>query len=231
MSAPSPVVSYVDGKDWGRNAHFTCLATAGAPPGLRMLWHALEQACGSGARPALGAILSSGACTSGMTAAKQGMELEFHQLLWAAEDASTSISKLKQKTWSAGDGSLVVGASDGRIRLFDRHTLSRPSAVIPSLGCGVTFVDVDQQGQYILATTDHFMLLLQVLPGCAAALYMHHSMGQVIKKRGYVKVLLGCTACKAAWCGMPNDIAWHTLMVRVQRAAHLSEMLRQRCAD
>ncbi|KAH9610140.1 hypothetical protein KSS87_003452 [Heliosperma pusillum] len=64
---------------------------------------------------------------------------------------------------STGDGSIVVGSIDGKIRLYSKTSMRQAKTAFPSLGSPITHVDVTYDGKWILATTDTYLLLICTL--------------------------------------------------------------------
>ncbi|XP_074308557.1 protein CYPRO4-like [Silene latifolia] len=64
---------------------------------------------------------------------------------------------------STGDGSIVVGSIDGKIRLYSKTSMRQAKTAFPSLGSPITHVDVTYDGKWVLATTDAYLLLICTL--------------------------------------------------------------------
>ncbi|KAK9713183.1 hypothetical protein RND81_06G009600 [Saponaria officinalis] len=64
---------------------------------------------------------------------------------------------------STGDGSIVVGSIDGKIRLYSKTSMRQAKTAFPSLGSPITHVDVTYDGKWVLATTDTYLLLICTL--------------------------------------------------------------------
>ena len=62
---------------------------------------------------------------------------------------------------TSGDGYVVVGSKDGRIRLYNGSTLTQAKTSIPGLGKSITAVDVTYDGRFVLATTDSFLMVVK----------------------------------------------------------------------
>lgn len=62
---------------------------------------------------------------------------------------------------TSGDGYVVIGSKDGKIRLYNNKTLTQAKTSIPGLGCPITAVDVTFDGQWVLATTDDYLLVIK----------------------------------------------------------------------
>ncbi|KAG2451790.1 hypothetical protein HYH02_003568 [Chlamydomonas schloesseri] len=62
---------------------------------------------------------------------------------------------------TSGDGFVAVGAKDGRIRLYNSKTLTQAKTSIPGLGAPITAIDVTYDGKWVLATTDHYLMLVK----------------------------------------------------------------------
>ncbi|CAI0556948.1 unnamed protein product [Linum tenue] len=64
---------------------------------------------------------------------------------------------------STGDGSIVVGSLDGKIRLYSRRSLRQAKTAFPGLGSPITHVDVTYDGKWVLGTTDTYLILICTL--------------------------------------------------------------------
>ncbi|WCJ17674.1 Vacuolar import/degradation Vid27-related protein [Euphorbia peplus] len=64
---------------------------------------------------------------------------------------------------STGDGSIVVGSVDGKIRLYSRTSMRQAKTAFPGLGSPITHVDVTYDGKWILGTTDTYLILICTL--------------------------------------------------------------------
>ncbi|GMY28666.1 protein CYPRO4 [Fagus crenata] len=64
---------------------------------------------------------------------------------------------------STGDGSIVVGSIDGKIRLYSSSSMRQAKTAFPGLGSPVTHVDVTFDGKWILGTTDTYLILICTL--------------------------------------------------------------------
>ena len=64
---------------------------------------------------------------------------------------------------TSGDGYVVVGSSDGKIRFYSEKTLSLAKTSIPGLGAPVTAVDVTYDGKWALATTDKYLMVVKTI--------------------------------------------------------------------
>ena len=63
---------------------------------------------------------------------------------------------------TTGDGSVVVGSADGKIRLYsNKLTLKRASTAFPGIGTPITHIDVTYDGKWVIATTDHFIEIIK----------------------------------------------------------------------
>jgi WD40 repeat protein len=62
---------------------------------------------------------------------------------------------------TSGDGYVVVGSKDGRIRLYNGSTLTQAKTSIPGLGKPITAVDVTYDGRFVLATTDSYLMVVK----------------------------------------------------------------------
>ncbi|CAA6662278.1 unnamed protein product [Spirodela intermedia] len=61
---------------------------------------------------------------------------------------------------TTGDGSIVVGSLDGRIRLYSKSSMRMAKTAFPGLGSPITYVDVTFDGRWILGTTDTYLVLI-----------------------------------------------------------------------
>lgn len=64
---------------------------------------------------------------------------------------------------TAGDGSIVVGSLDGKIRLYSRTSMKQAKTAFPGLGSPITSVDVTYDGKWVLGTTDTYLILICTL--------------------------------------------------------------------
>ncbi|KAJ4841551.1 hypothetical protein Tsubulata_001759 [Turnera subulata] len=64
---------------------------------------------------------------------------------------------------STGDGSIVVGSLDGKIRLYSINSMRQAKTAFPGLGSPITHVDVTFDGKWILGTTDTYVILICTL--------------------------------------------------------------------
>lgn len=64
---------------------------------------------------------------------------------------------------TTGDGSVVVGSRDGKVRLYGSTSMRQAKTAFPGLGSPITHVDVTYDGKWILATTDTYMILISTM--------------------------------------------------------------------
>ncbi|KAL8141130.1 hypothetical protein V2J09_007151 [Rumex salicifolius] len=64
---------------------------------------------------------------------------------------------------TTGDGSIVVGSVDGKIRLYSINSMRMAKTAFPGLGSAITHVDVTYDGKWILGTTDTYLVLICTL--------------------------------------------------------------------
>ncbi|KAK6792770.1 hypothetical protein RDI58_011851 [Solanum bulbocastanum] len=64
---------------------------------------------------------------------------------------------------TTGDGSIVVGSLDGKIRLYSSSSMRQAKTAFPGLGSPITHVDVTYDGKWILGTTDTYLILICTL--------------------------------------------------------------------
>jgi hypothetical protein len=62
---------------------------------------------------------------------------------------------------TSGDGHVVVGSDDGKIRLFSSATLTMAKTSIPGLGAPITAVDVSHDSMWVLATTSKYLMVVK----------------------------------------------------------------------
>ena len=64
---------------------------------------------------------------------------------------------------TSGEGYVVVGSEDGTVRLYNNTDkgLNRASTSFPSLGAPVTAVDVTFDAEWIVATTDTYLMIIR----------------------------------------------------------------------
>lgn len=61
---------------------------------------------------------------------------------------------------TTGDGSVVVGSLDGKIRLYSINSMRMAKTAFPGLGSPVTHVDVTFDGKWIVGTTDTYLVVI-----------------------------------------------------------------------
>lgn len=64
---------------------------------------------------------------------------------------------------TTGDGSIVVGSIDGKIRLYSKTSMRQAKTAFPGLGSPITSVDVTFDGKWVLGTTDTYLVLICTL--------------------------------------------------------------------
>ncbi|KAI4298452.1 hypothetical protein L6164_032009 [Bauhinia variegata] len=64
---------------------------------------------------------------------------------------------------TTGDGSIVVGSLDGKIRLYSKSSMRQAKTAFPGLGSPITHVDVTYDGKWVLGTTDTYLILICTL--------------------------------------------------------------------
>ncbi|XP_058786207.1 protein CYPRO4 [Vicia villosa] len=64
---------------------------------------------------------------------------------------------------TTGDGSVVVGSLDGKIRLYSINSMRQAKTAFPGLGSPVTHVDVTFDGKWIVGTTDTYLVVICTL--------------------------------------------------------------------
>ncbi|GAB2231008.1 hypothetical protein Drorol1_Dr00027293 [Drosera rotundifolia] len=64
---------------------------------------------------------------------------------------------------STGDGSIVMGSVDGKIRLYSSNSMREAKTTFPGLGLPITHVDVTYDGKWVFGTTDTYLVLIFTL--------------------------------------------------------------------
>ncbi|RZR83456.1 hypothetical protein BHM03_00010076 [Ensete ventricosum] len=64
---------------------------------------------------------------------------------------------------TTGDGSIVVGSVNGKIRLYSGGSLRVAKTAFPGLGSPITHVDVTFDGKWVLGTTDTYLILISTV--------------------------------------------------------------------
>ncbi|URE28412.1 VID27 cytoplasmic protein [Musa troglodytarum] len=64
---------------------------------------------------------------------------------------------------TTGDGSIVVGSLNGKIRLYSDCSMRVAKTAFPGLGSPITHVDVTFDGKWVLGTTDTFLILISTV--------------------------------------------------------------------
>ncbi|KAI3441383.1 hypothetical protein J3R85_002669 [Psidium guajava] len=64
---------------------------------------------------------------------------------------------------TTGDGSIVIGSIDGKIRLYSKTSMRQAKTAFPGLGSPITHVDVTYDGKWVLGTTDTYLVLICTL--------------------------------------------------------------------
>ncbi|KAI4316707.1 hypothetical protein L6164_024662 [Bauhinia variegata] len=64
---------------------------------------------------------------------------------------------------TAGEGSIVVGSLDGKIRLYSNNSMRQAKTAFPGLGSPITHVDVTFDGKWIVGTTDTYLIVICTL--------------------------------------------------------------------
>ncbi|XP_024395193.1 protein CYPRO4 [Physcomitrium patens] len=64
---------------------------------------------------------------------------------------------------TSGDGSVVVGSKDGKVRLYSTTSMRMAKTAFPGLGSPITHVDVTYDGKWVLATTDTYLILISTV--------------------------------------------------------------------
>lgn len=64
---------------------------------------------------------------------------------------------------TTGDGSIVVGSLEGKIRLYSKTSMRQAKTAFPGLGSPITHVDVTYDGKWVLGTTDTYLVLICTL--------------------------------------------------------------------
>ena len=61
---------------------------------------------------------------------------------------------------TTGSGDVVVGGSDGKLRLYSEGVLRQAKTSFPGIGAPITHVDVTFDGKFVLATTDSYLMVV-----------------------------------------------------------------------
>lgn len=64
---------------------------------------------------------------------------------------------------TTGDGCVVIGSSDGKIRLYGKTSMRVAKTAFPGLGSPITHVDATYDGKWILGTTDTYLILISTV--------------------------------------------------------------------
>ncbi|CAN6544290.1 unnamed protein product [Malus baccata var. baccata] len=64
---------------------------------------------------------------------------------------------------TTGDGSIVVGGLEGKIRLYSKTSMRQAKTAFPGLGSPITHIDVTYDGKWVLGTTDTYLVLICTL--------------------------------------------------------------------
>eukprot|EP00252_Welwitschia_mirabilis_P018733 TRINITY_DN4180_c0_g1_i1.p1 TRINITY_DN4180_c0_g1~~TRINITY_DN4180_c0_g1_i1.p1 ORF type:complete len:608 (+),score=130.48 TRINITY_DN4180_c0_g1_i1:196-2019(+) len=64
---------------------------------------------------------------------------------------------------TTGDGCVVVGSQDGKVRLYGTTSMRQAKTAFPGLGSPITHVDVTYDGRWIVATTDTYLLVISTV--------------------------------------------------------------------
>ena len=75
--------------------------------------------------------------------------------------ASGCVTSAQACHGATGDGYVVVGSEDGKVRLYSTTTLTMAKTAIPGLGAPITNVDVTYDGKWVLATTDKYVMVVK----------------------------------------------------------------------
>jgi hypothetical protein len=150
-AASSPVMSYTGGKDYARGTKFRCAGACEARP---------ASVCGGRAARA---TAQSAPCRSQHQLALLGTlrALEPNCLHYRPPPAAHPWLSIASHCplggpcprppgsscmAASGDGYVVVGADDGRVRLYSEKTLTQAKTSIPGMGLPITSVDVTFDG-------------------------------------------------------------------------------------
>lgn len=64
---------------------------------------------------------------------------------------------------TSGDGYVVVGSKDGKVRLYSDKSLKQAKTAFPGLGAPITSVAVSFDGKWVLATTNHYIMVIKTI--------------------------------------------------------------------
>lgn len=57
-------------------------------------------------------------------------------------------------------GGIAIGSKDGSIRLYKNSDAKKACNLYPGLGDTITYIDITQDGRWLIATTDYYLILL-----------------------------------------------------------------------
>ena len=58
---------------------------------------------------------------------------------------------------------LITLVQDGQIRLYSNKSLTQAKTSIPGMGAPITSVDVTYDGKWVVATTDHYLMVVKTI--------------------------------------------------------------------
>ncbi|KAF2294783.1 hypothetical protein GH714_017781 [Hevea brasiliensis] len=95
----------------------------------------------------------------------QQLDIETGKIVteWKFGKDGTEITMKDVTNDTKGDGSIVVGSLDGKIRLYSRTSMRQAKTAFPGLGSPITHVDVTYDGKWVLGTTDTYLILICTL--------------------------------------------------------------------
>ncbi|GAB2211839.1 hypothetical protein Droror1_Dr00025177 [Drosera rotundifolia] len=76
-------------------------------------------------------------------------------VIWVAVAVVVAVARAGR---ARGDGSIVVGLLDGKIRLYSITSMRQAKTAFPGLGAPITHVDVTYDGKWVLGTTDTYLV-------------------------------------------------------------------------
>lgn len=149
---------------------------------------------------------------------------------------------------TTGDGSVVVGSKDGKVRLYsNKLSLKKASTAFPGIGTPITHIDVTFDGKWVVATTDYFIEVIKTtatdddgkpINGFHKSLSVHASPPKLLKLRAEDRAMMGDSPFKKAkftfvtesgiqerWivttCGM-YSVLWNFRQVKAHKTDHRS---------
>jgi len=57
-------------------------------------------------------------------------------------------------------GGIAIGSKDGSIRLYKNSDAKKATNLYPGFGDSITYIDITQDGRWLVATTNFYLILL-----------------------------------------------------------------------